>query len=1164
MEKTPFVHLHTHTEFSMLDGACKIKKLAKKVSEFGMPATAITDHGNLHGIIAFCDAMASENIQPIIGQEFYLAPKSRMNRLKNSNSSENQGPFHLVLLAKNEIGLKNLYYLSSISYIEGFYYKPRIDKEILSKHSEGLIALTACLAGEIPYYILKDDLNSAKKSLSEYIDIFGKENFFLELMYHELEEERKVNKTLIELSKSYGLDIVATNDNHYLEPQDAEKHNILLAIQTQATIDDEERFSFNGSGYYFKSYEEMKKIFIDYPQALNNTLKIMEMCNVNFKFGEMNLPKFPLENGFTEESYLRKLAEEGLKKRYTEITEEVKSRFEYEFNVIASKRFCGYFLIVWDIISWAKRNGILVGPGRGSAGGSILAYALGITDIDPLKHNLMFERFLNPERTNMPDIDIDFQDIERPKIIDYIKQRYGTDHVAAIGAFSQLKAKQAIKDVARVLKISASESNKITSIIESDSLEEELKNNEQFKSLMESNELYKKCLDYSLFVEGLFRQTTIHAAGVVITQNPVIDELPLMISSDSNMIVSQFEKDTVERLGYLKMDILGINYLTVLKDTIEFVKKRHNIDISLNNIPLDEPEVYKLLSSGNTLGCFQVEASGFTKMLKKLKPKNIEDITAALALYRPGPLKSGYVDLYIDRKNNPEKIEYPFEELKPILAETYGVIAYQEQIMKIAMVLSGFTGAEADTLRKAVAKKKGELMEKMKTKFIEGAVKRGKDENKVKKLFENISNFADYCFNKSHSAAYAYLTVYTAYFKAKYPLEFMTALIRSNIDNIEKLASYIRNAKNMGLSFINPSVNESYTNFEIKENKIIFGLAAIKGVGESAANLIVSIRETNGKFKDFLDFLIRVDQQKINKRIVEALIQVGAFDWTNYDRNSLLASYDELSSYAINKKNDNGNSLFDNDDDEEFEKKYQHSLITRFEKEEKFNQDEDDKIYQYARWESELCGLPLKSDPLLNYTELINLINPRSFSNFLINIKSDEIKQMIGYIEQVTTKTKQNGKTSIYYIIKFFNGFESIELFFFPTENIDPSFYQQMLKTYIPRVFLIGCKEFINQEKETIKRINIVDIKPIEQIKKPPIKSYNILMDPYITEEQLKTFTEFLNKNIGNCSINIKFENYSGTFEVDSIKILDDEKIISQLKNFDFIIEVIPTFDSVN
>lgn len=1160
MAKTPFVHLHTHTEFSMLDGACKVKKLAKKAASYDMPAAAITDHGNLHGIIAFCDAMIAENIQPIIGQEFYIAPKDRKIKSKTNNSIDPQNPFHLILLAKNEIGLKNLYYLSSISYIEGFYYKPRIDKEVLSSHSEGLIALTACLAGEIPYYILKDDVNKAKKSLSEYLDIFGKENLFLELMYHGMEEEKKVNRTLIEFSKLYGLDIVATNDNHYLEKDDAEKHNILLAIQTQSTIDDKQRFQFNGSGYHFKSYEEMKQIFNDYPEALNNTLKIMEMCKVNFKFGEMNLPRYPLEEGYTEESMLRKLAEEGLRRRYNEITPEIRERFEYEFNVISSKNFCGYFLIVWDLINWAKSNNILVGPGRGSAGGSILAYALGITDIDPLKHNLMFERFLNPERTNMPDIDIDFQDIERPKVIEYIKQRYKEDHVAAIGAFSALKAKQAIKDVARVLKISATEANKITSLINSDSLEEELKTNETFKSVMESNETYKKCLEYAMFVEGLYRQTTIHAAGVVITQNPVINELPLMISSDSNLIVSQFEKDTVERLGYLKMDILGINYLTILKDTIEYIYKRNKVKITLENIPIDDEKIYKLLASGNTLGCFQVEAAGFTKMLKQLKPQNIEDITAALALYRPGPLKSGYVATYIDRKNNPEKIEYPFDELKPVLAETYGVIAYQEQIMKISMILSGFTGAEADTLRKAVAKKKGDLMEKMKKKFIEGAVKKGKDEKKVMQLFEDISNFADYCFNKSHSAAYAYLTVYTAYFKAYYPIEFMTALIKNNIDDIDKVCSYVRNAKNMGIEFIMPSVNESSINFDIMDNKIVFGLAAIKGVGESAAQLIIEEREKNGEFKDFLDFLVRMDLQKINKKIVEALIQAGAFDWTGYKRVPLLKAYDELAEYAFSKKNDDGSSLFDETNNEEFEKNYQKSLLTKYKETSEIDLSKDDEIYEYARWEAQLCGLPLNNDPLAKYKDLVKIINPKNFSSFIENIRPNETQQIIGYIENVTTRTKQNGKTGIYYIIKFFTGYESIELFFFPQDNIDPSFYEIMLKTYIPRVFIISCKEYIGYDNKVEKRINIADIKPIEQIKKPSVKLYTIILNPYIQDKEIEELTKFFNKNIGNCPIIIKFLNFNGSFEVTSIKISEKEDLINKIREFDFVEDVIPSF----
>ncbi|MFN3411058.1 MAG: DNA polymerase III subunit alpha, partial [Exilispira sp.] len=968
------------------------------------------------------------------------------------------------------------------------------------------------------------------------------------------------NKTLIEFSKSYGLDIVATNDNHYLEEEDAEKHNILLAIQTQATIDEDDRFSFNGSGYFFKSYEQMLQIFGDYPESLQNTLKIMEMCNVNFKFGEISLPKFPIEKDYTEDTLLKKLAEEGLKKRYPQITEEIKERFNYEFKIISSKKFSGYFLIVWDLINWAKNNNILVGPGRGSAGGSILAYALGITDIDPLKHNLMFERFLNPERTNMPDIDIDFQDIERPNVIEYIKNRYGKDHVAAIGAFSQLKAKQAIKDVARVLKISASEANKITSIINSDSLEEEIKTNETFKSVMESNELYKKCLDYALFVEGLFRQTTIHAAGVVITQNPVIEELPLMISSDSNMIVSQFEKDTVERLGYLKMDILGIKYLTIIKDTFEYIEKRYNKKISLNDIPLDDEKTYKLLCSGNTSGCFQVEAAGFTRMLKQLKPQNIEDVTAALALYRPGPLKSGYVATYIDRKNNPEKIQYPFEELKSVLSETYGVIVYQEQIMKISMILSGFSGAEADTLRKAVAKKKGDLMEKMKNKFIEKAVKNGKDEAKVRQLFDDINNFADYCFNKSHSAAYAYLTIYTAYLKSHYPVEFMTALIKNNIDDLEKVSIYVRNAKNMGISFVCPSVNHSGINFEIIDGKIVYGLSAIKGVGESAANIIVLERLKNGEYKDFLDFLLRIDLQKINKKIVEALIQSGAFDWTSFDRIALLKAYDELVEYSLTKKNDDGATLFEESNNKDFEKNYQISLISKYSNIGELNIAIEDKIYQYARWEAQLCGLPLKSDPLEKFYKQIEIINPKNFPSFMENLKPNENRQIIGYIENVISKTKQNGKNGIYYIIKIFTGYESIELFFFPSEDIDPSFYQNMLKTFIPRVFLISCKEYNSYDNKVEKKVNIIDIKTIENLKMPSIKEFLITISPYASEEDISNLIQFFNKNSGNCPIKIRFTDIEGYLELTSIKISANDNIIQKLQEFDFIDDVIPSF----
>ena len=1159
MEKTPFVHLHNHTEFSMLDGACKISNLAKKAADFGMPAVAITDHGNLHGIIAFCDAMAAQNIQPIVGQEFYIAPTDRKIKSKVNLNGDMQSAFHLILLAKNNTGLKNLYYLSSIGFSEGFYFKPRIDKQVLSEHSEGLIALSACLAGEIPYYINRDDIKSAKKALSEYLDIFSKENLFLEMMYHDLPEERKVNSALIQLSRDYGIDIVATNDCHYLEKEDEEKHSILLAIQTQATIDDKDRFKFQGTGYHFKSYEEMLVYFKDYPEALSNTLKVSEMCNVSFKFGEIILPSFPLSENETEEEMLRKLANEGLTRRYSKITDEIRERLSYELSVVESKKFSSYFLIVWDLINWAKTNGIFVGPGRGSSGGSLLAYVLGITDIDPLKHGLMFERFLNPERTNMPDIDIDFQDTEKQRIIEYLRQRYNENNVALIGAFSKMKAKQAIKDVARVLKVSASDADRITKIIVSDSLEDEIQNNEQFKTIMNSNETYKKILNYAFFIEGLYRQTPVHAAGVVITKNPVINEIPLMTSSDTPYLISQFEKDTVERLGYLKMDILSINFLTVLKDATENIKKTKNKEIRLEDIDVNDKDALALLASGNTLGCFQVDSDGITKLIKRMKPQSIDDITAALALYRPGPLQNGYVDMYIERKNNPDKITYPFEELEPVLKETYGVIVYQEQIMQISMRLCGFTAAQADGLRKAVAKKKSDIMEKIEKSFIDGAVKNGKDPQKVKQLFEDIKRFADYCFNKSHSAAYAYLTMYTAYFKSHYTLEYMVSLIRNNTDKTKTMAIYIKNAMSMGIPVLGPDVNRSDINFEIEENSIRFGLCAIKGVGETASSLIVEERKQNGQFKDLYDFLSRLDLQKVNKRVIEALIQVGAFDWTGVKSDTLLGIYEQLADYAQKEKEDDQESLFE-DSESNFEVEYQRSLIARFEATNKEMLESEEAFFRYAKIEANLLGLPINKDPLSKYSELVNIINPKSFDNLFQSMSVNESRQIIGYIENVDIKTKTNGKTSTFYILTVYTGFESIELFFFPNDSLDPSFYSTMLIEYIPRVFIVTARESKNFDGNRQKRVSITDIKPVEQCKKPGIKAYSIILSPDVRERDLDELSRFLNKYQGDCALSFSYSSLAGRFDVKSLKISDKEEMIEKLKNFTFIEEVIPKF----
>ncbi|HPB47557.1 MAG TPA: DNA polymerase III subunit alpha, partial [Exilispira sp.] len=745
------------------------------------------------------------------------------------------------------------------------------------------------------------------------------------------------------------------------------------------------------------------------------------------------------------------------------------------------------------------------------------------------------------------------------RIIEYLRQRYNENNVALIGAFSKMKAKQAIKDVARVLKVSASDADRITKIIVSDSLEDEIQNNEQFKTIMNSNETYKKILNYAFFIEGLYRQTTVHAAGVVITKNPVINEIPLMTSSDTPYLISQFEKDTVERLGYLKMDILSINFLTVLKDATENIKKTRNEEIRLEDIDVNDKDALALLASGNTLGCFQVDSDGITKLIKRMKPQSIDDITAALALYRPGPLQNGYVDMYIERKNNPDKITYPFEELEPVLKETYGVIVYQEQIMQISMRLCGFTAAQADGLRKAVAKKKSDIMEKIEKSFIDGAVKNGKDPQKVKQLFEDIKRFADYCFNKSHSAAYAYLTMYTAYFKSHYTLEYMVSLIRNNTDKTKTMAIYIKNAMSMGIPVLGPDVNRSDINFEIEENSIRFGLCAIKGVGETASSLIVEERKQNGQFKDLYDFLSRLDLQKVNKRVIEALIQVGAFDWTGVKSDTLLGIYEQLADYAQKEKEDDQESLFE-DSESNFEVEYQRSLIARFEATNKEMLESEEAFFRYAKIEANLLGLPINKDPLSKFSELVNIINPKSFDNLFQSMSVNESRQIIGYIENVDIKTKTNGKTSTFYILTVYTGFESIELFFFPNDSLDPSFYSTMLIEYIPRVFIVTTRESKNFDGNRQKRVSITDIKPIEQCKKPGIKAYSIILSPDVRERDLDELSRFFNKYQGDCALSFSYSSLAGRFDVKSLKISDKEEMIEKLKNFTFIEEVIPKF----
>ena len=909
-----FAHLHVHTEYSLLDGANRIKPLVKRAKELGMEHLAITDHGSMFGVIDFYKAAKSEGINPIIGCEVYIAPRDRHEAYEVDGTRY----YHLILLAENNTGYKNLVQLVSKANIEGMYYKPRVDKELLRRYSEGIICLSACIAGEIPAWIIRGDMERAEKSLQEYLEIFGRDNFFIEIQNHGMEEEQKANAGLIQLAEKYNLDLVATNDAHYLKREDSEFHDILLCIQMGKTVDDPGRMKFSGTDFYLKSEEEMAAMFPAYPEALSNTVKIANRCHVEFDFESRHLPNFPLPEGMTDEQYLRKLCEDNLSSHYPEETKEVRDRLEYELGVIHQMGFDSYFLIVWDFINYARSQNIPVGPGRGSAAGSIVAYLLGITDIDPLKYSLLFERFLNPERVTMPDIDVDFCYVRRPEVIEYVKRRYGEDHVAQIATFGTLAAKGAIRDVGRALNMSFSEVSKVTKLIPPElgiTIKKAIETSRELRYLYQDSPEVKKLLDFAMGVEGLPRHSSTHAAGVVIARNPLTDYLPVTVSEGT--LVTQYDKDHVEELGLLKMDFLGLRTLTVLEDTKENIKKNRGIDIDLRQIPLVDEKTSELLCKGNTGAVFQMESSGMTNLIKELRPEGFTDLIPLVALYRPGPLGSGMVDDFIGGRHGTKQVTYMHPLLEPILKETFGVVLYQEQVMQIVQVLAGFTLGQADLLRRAMGKKKAAILMAQKENFLKGCEENGIDSELANKIFDLLTHFADYGFNKSHSAAYAYVAWQTAYLKANYPEEFMAAMLTSVMDTADKVSVYIEQCRHMGIAVLPPDINASSVSFSVDGNAIRFGLAAVRNVGEAALRDLEQERDANGPFTSLMDFCSRIDMRTINKRVIESLIKCGAFDSLGVRRAQLLdvlAATVDAAAVAQKDRASGQMGLFDDDE----------------------------------------------------------------------------------------------------------------------------------------------------------------------------------------------------------------------------------------------------------
>ncbi|TYP56711.1 DNA polymerase III subunit alpha [Thermosediminibacter litoriperuensis] len=1085
-----FVHLHVHTNYSLLDGACDIAKLAKKARELGMNAMAMTDHGVMYGIIDFYKAMKAEGVKPVIGCEVYMAKRSMADR----ESGIDDDQYHLVLLAENKTGYKNLVKLVSLGFLEGFYYKPRIDKEVLKKHSEGLIALSACLAGEIPYLLEKGEYEKAKEAACELNDIFGKGNFFLELQDHGIPEQKRVNAGLVRLSKETGIPLVATNDVHYILKSDEPVHDAMLCIQTGKTVKDEDRLKFHSAELYLKPKEEMWGLFAPLPEALENTVMIAERCNVELDFGRIHLPHFEVPQGFTQDSYLEKLCYEGLVERYGRITPAVKARLDHELDVIKRMGYSSYFLIVWDFVNFARKNGIMVGPGRGSAAGSLVAYCLHITNVDPLKYNLLFERFLNPERVTMPDIDVDFCYERRQEVIDYVVRKYGEDRVAQIGTFGTMAARAAIRDVGRVLGYPYSEVDAVAKMVPMEpgmTIEKALVLNPELKKLYDENERIKKLIDTAKALEGFPRHASTHAAGVVISREPLVELVPLHRVGDSN-VSTQFTMTALEELGLLKMDFLGLRTLTVIRDALRLIEQTRGISVDLDKLPLDDEKVYEMLSRGETTGVFQLESSGMRNLLRELRPERFEDIIAVIGLYRPGPLGSGAADEFIKNKNNQGSIKYLHPRLEPILGETYGIILYQEQVMKIAQDLAGFSLAQADILRKAMGKKQQGVMEAQRTAFIRGCVENGIDGETAAKIFEEISYFAGYGFNKSHAAAYAMIAYQTAYLKAHFPVEFMAALLTSVRHNTDKVAQYIAECRHMGIEVLPPDINESYEVFTAVSGKIRFGLTAVKNVGESMAKAIIRCREEKGRFVSFSDFCEKLDQAEINKKAVESLIKSGAFNSLGARRSQLLKVYEDVLNRVQKKQRQQG--------------KNQLSLFEIIQVDD-VAEDELPDIPEYPEnellaMEKEVLGLYLSGHPLMEYKDLLEKTTTLSSKNLTeeeIEIEDNSAVVVGGVISEVKLKSTKDNKLMAFITLEDLTGVLEVIVF--------PSVYEKYSgKLHQDEKVLI--KGRINLKEEEAPKIIADEIKPLEKRKEGVLV---IMVDGWQEDtgkllEQLKEF----------------------------------------------------------
>jgi len=1014
-----FIHLHLHSEYSLLDGAARIKGAVAKAKEMGMPALAITDHGVMYGVIDFYKACQKAEIKPILGCEVYVAPRTMNDRTPRVDDSYN----HLVLLAENQEGYHNLLNLVSLGFTKGFYYKPRVDKESLARYSKGLIALSGCIAGEVAAKILAGENEKARQAAGYYREIFGPQNFYLELQDHGFEEQRTANKELLRIHKEMDIPLVATNDVHYIRREDAESQDVLMAIQTGKSIDDPGRMKFQSEELYLKSPEEMNLLFGEIPQALRNTLEIAGRCNIEMDFGKYFLPHYAVPEGYTADTYLEELCYRGVRRIFGDISEAIKKRLEFELGVIKQMGYSAYFLIVWDFIHFARQKGIPVGPGRGSAAGSLVAYSLGITNIDPLKYGLLFERFLNPERVSMPDIDIDFCYERRGEVINYVVQKYGADRVAQIITFGTMAARMAVRDVGRALSMPYGDVDRVAKLVPAElhvTIEKALNDVSELKELYNQKPEVKKLIDMAAALEGMPRHASTHAAGVVITQDPLTHYLPLYKTSDGP-VTTQFAKETVEELGLLKMDLLGLRTLTVIGDAVRLIFESTGINIDVDLIPLDDQATYEMLCKGEAVGVFQLESSGMRAILRDLKPEVFEDIVAINALYRPGPLGSGMVDDFIKNKHGLTKVKYLHPKLVPILKDTYGVILYQEQVMRIASDLAGFSLGEADLLRRAMGKKKPEIIAGLRSQFIQGAENNDVEKNIAGQVFDLMEYFAGYGFNKSHSAAYALVTYQTAYLKANYPVQYMAALITSVKDNTDKVAAYIEESRRLGIEVLPPDVNESRESFTPVGKKIRFGLAALKNVGPGAVEAIIRDREQEGPFSGYANFCQRLDTKVINKRVLESLIKCGAFDSLGHRRAQLMAAVDAGLGLAQQSQRDRENG--------------QLSLLDLFGDGTKDSVSIDLPAIpefpkgQLLMLEKETLGLYISGHPLSQYREVLNRLTTSTAAE--INDLPDDCQVVLGGIIAGLKKINtRKGDTMAFLTLEDLTG--TVEVLVFP------------------------------------------------------------------------------------------------------------------------------------